>query len=194
MSVPVRREIVHLLVEGHTNAAEMYRHCQGLGLLGENPVSDRTFARWVKRIKPGISVKDPSGPWRFAEADPEEAALLLDVLLAVEERTKGVLTLTAALAEWVVRLRTASPGMPPWIAFAFASAYRRRSVAQEESRDLDLLLAARTWERPIDPGTLKRLHTDGWKVQLARDGATDFLWWHLEHARAERDRLGTGTE
>ncbi|MBA3450537.1 MAG: hypothetical protein H0T18_04930 [Chloroflexia bacterium] len=125
----------------------------------------KTIERMVQRYKP----LDLSGPWSFVDAEPEEARLVLDVLLDTFDWTGGRVWLTRDLARWIVRVRTASPDIPaPW-AYAFGLAYRLLNE-QEDGRHLDLALAAtpwiegrwshEQWERVIDASPApEKLHT-----------------------------------
>jgi len=104
----------------------------------------RTVQRYVKKF----TAKDTSEPWTWAEADGEEAALVLPVLGAVMERTEGRVThFTKEQAKWVAKVRGAAPDLDAWYAWGVAMAYR---VAAEEGGEadrasLDALLAFAPW-------------------------------------------------
>ena len=110
---------------------------------------DRTPAlRTVQRVIADVTPKDAL-PWQLRDADPDDAALLLPVLAAAIERTEGrVRQVTRGHAEWIVRLRRASPEMPLYTAFALARIY----VAQVErglpTTMFDELLAFAPWTHP----------------------------------------------
>ena len=103
----------------------------------------RTVQRRVRDLTP----RDPSGPWRLQDSDPDEARLILDVLAAVTVETMGGKTqFTKAEADWVLRLRNASLTMSPWEAWLMARLYMARESSGEETTDLDCVLAFEPWQ------------------------------------------------
>lgn len=95
----------------------------------------RTVERWVKVFAP----PDPSGAWRFADADPQDAALVLPVL--PDLRVPGVRPLTEEEASWIVRLRRAVPQMPPVVVRAMARQYMSYEHRNLSTEPLDQILA-----------------------------------------------------
>lgn len=76
--------------------------------------------RWLKGLRASLR-SDPSEPWRFAEAEPEEAAAVMPVLAAVIEETLGrTKLLTRDEAAHVRRIRIAAPDIEPWDAYRVA--------------------------------------------------------------------------
>lgn len=68
--------------------------------------------RTVQRIVAPIVSKE-SSVWLLADADPDDAALVLPVLAELIRHTQGrVSRLPQEIAEWIVRLRRAAPDMP----------------------------------------------------------------------------------
>ena len=86
------------------------------------------------------------GPWRLSDADPQVAALVMPVIVAVCEHTHGARThIDAAAGAWVATLRAASPDLPLWGAYRLAAEYARRAAAGEPADDLDAALALAPW-------------------------------------------------
>jgi hypothetical protein len=93
---------------------------------------------------------DESGPWSFADAsgaDPDKARLVLDVVVAIFRASEGRVWLTNSLADWVARIRTVSPTVPPGMAYALAFSYRSFRSQNKDTRCLDIVLATKFWER-----------------------------------------------
>lgn len=110
--------------------SQIYKHlelleAQGkipLGPKGESriPESVRTVQRRVKDLTP----RDPTGPWRWWEADPDDGRLALDVLAEAIVRTEGRITqLTQREADWISRLRRMLPDVPLWVIYLLARGY-----------------------------------------------------------------------
>jgi hypothetical protein len=140
--VEQERAIGHLVDEGH-GATQIYRELERLGLLDHphSPLTQRTVQRRVSALKR----RDTSGPWSFTDADPDEARLVLDVLLDTHQWTDGRVWLSKEVAHWVTRVRSASPAIPLAWAYLFGLHYQR-CAEHEDCRYLDLLLAAMPWE------------------------------------------------
>lgn len=132
-----------LALAGH-KPAEVYRMLEEKGLLKDpNPdLGRRTIERMVRDAKP----LDPSGPWSFAAADPEEARLVLDVVVWVFHWSKGRTWLTNEVTSWVARVREAAPGVPTNWAYHLAIAYQGATQRRQDSRSLDVVLAVKPWE------------------------------------------------
>jgi hypothetical protein len=114
---------------------------------GSFSVSERTIARRIHDLVP----VDPSGPWSLADADadPEEARLILDVVAYMDEITDGRIWLTRNLAHWIARVRRAAPTVPAEWAYGLAWGYQSSSASPSSSRCLDLVLGIKPWEREL---------------------------------------------
>jgi hypothetical protein len=132
---------------------------------------DETFAdrmpseRTIRYIAAEVAAQDKSGSWALAADRTGHPDLLLPALAAVMERSAGeTRAITNAEAEWIVRLRSAAPALPPYEAWAMA----RRCIADETSgkplADLEEWLAFELW---TDAG--RRRQTDllrAWRDRL----------------------------
>jgi hypothetical protein len=126
----IREAIQDLALRGYSTA-EIHRRI--VEQFPTMPPSDRTVAKYARQVTP----HDRSGEWRLANATGEEAAFVLPVLARVLEKTQGrTRHLSVAEAEWIVRLSSAAPDLPPWVAFWLARAYLH---AAEVAGDTDLL-------------------------------------------------------
>jgi hypothetical protein len=76
-------------------------------------------------------------------ADPEEARLVLPVLLTILEVAQGepVLTLTRGQGAWLAKIRHAAPALELHDSWLMALHYRAREIAQQDTGDLDAMLA-----------------------------------------------------
>lgn len=104
--------------------------------------------RTIQTIVKEVRQLDLSGRWELPDADADGgAALVLDVLAAVIEETKGRRQyLTKMEAAWVIRIRRAAPDLPPsFDTYRLARLYMTREHWQMPSPDLDALLAFAPW-------------------------------------------------
>jgi hypothetical protein len=116
---------------------------KGSSLFGAHVPNIRTLRDRVQRLL----VDDDTGPWSLPVATEDEARNVMPVLASIASRGEGqVPQLTRRQAELVSRVRAAAPDLDPWLAYRLALAYWRRG--EEESEDLDLLLAFRPWRLP----------------------------------------------
>jgi len=139
----IEAEIKSLALEGYTppqihEALERTPEFEGRML----PVV-KTIKRIIERYFPkGL----PSERWGLADADGDDAAMILPVLAAVIERTAGrVSHLTKAQAVWVQKIRRVAPDLAPWWAFRLAVTYMVRVHREQPTADLDELLAFVPW-------------------------------------------------
>lgn len=135
------RDAIHDLALDGYNIAETRRRI--VARFGDAAApSDVTVGKYWREVTP----RDRSGEWRLAESPGRDAAPVLAVLAAVLERTEGrVRHLSVAESEWIVRLTTAVPDLPPWDAYRLARLYLARLAADEPSDSLDAALAFAPW-------------------------------------------------
>ena len=128
--------VVGQVRDGRTSAPEIKR------LLDEElerSPSERTLQKMVK----WASVT-PAEPWTLADADRDEIALITPVwAVALGEGGR----LTKGAADWIVRVRTAAPDLPPDDVWAMALLYVTDGLFVTEGlRDaLDAVIAFAPW-------------------------------------------------
>ena len=138
----VRTEIEEQAIKG-TGPAAIERNLKGK-------------PKWVKLGIPHIKTiqaiarentpKDPSSPWKLADADGQDAALVLPVLAALIEESEGRLnTISNERAEWIIRLSRVAGDLPPWTIYRMAHAYMLRVERQDATDILDGFLAFAPW-------------------------------------------------
>ena len=107
---------------------------------GKLAISLKTVQNIIRQLP------DLGEPWRFAQFDADDAALLLPVVAAVDYKSRGARQVSFGEAEWVCRVLKAVPDMPPYAAFQVAGFYfRRAEIGRYENPDLDALLAYAPW-------------------------------------------------
>jgi hypothetical protein len=100
--------------------------------------------RTVERAAAKAVPLDTSGWWSLADADPEDAALVLPVLAEAAEMSGGRWRrFSKDLAGWIVKVRVAAPDIPPLWAFSIAQAYRSQN--EESVAGLDEVLSFAPW-------------------------------------------------
>jgi hypothetical protein len=140
--------ISHLvLMRGERSPKRIHDHLVSDGLItvredGSFSVSEKTVARRIQELTPA----DSSPPWLFADADPEEARVALDVVVEVFTSTNGRVWQSRDHVAEVARLRKAVPGIPSLWADNLATAYRLCNEQRRDSRHLDLALALKAWD------------------------------------------------
>jgi hypothetical protein len=128
------------LAQTPLKAAQIYRFLQDNGYFAKWTPDPRTVQRKVRAARG----RDAGTRWCFAEADPEDARLVLPVLAALLEKTQGRVWLTKDTADWIVRLKTAAPTLPDdYSTYIYARTYQRDG---EKVLWLDRFLAFRPWE------------------------------------------------
>ena len=99
--------------------------------------STRSVQEMVKEYRP----PDPSDWWSLADADLNDAPLVLDTLAAVMNMVKNPRqSVTVDHATWIVRVRRACPEMNGWDAWRVARRYLVREARGKDTADLDALL------------------------------------------------------
>jgi len=92
----------------------------------------RTIKKYVARAKTGGP--EASEPWRLADADPDDAALVVPVLSAVVEGTLGhVRAISTAEAALIVRIVRSASDVEAWDAYRLA-----RRLLSDPSADEDV--------------------------------------------------------
>jgi len=145
LSVEISETVTSLVLRGY-GKAQIYRHLEKGHRIDRNGrPSKSTIDRLVDKLRP----EDASGTWSFAEADadPDDARLVLEALAAAIERTEGrVVRFSRDLAAWVVRVRRAAPSIPPWESYVMATQFQNATAQGWETQFLELTLAFRPWE------------------------------------------------
>lgn len=138
--------IDELLRRGGTwTAAQILKELQKNPSLPTLPVA-KTIRRYIARRTPANS-----GSWTLADADGEDAALILPVLAVVLRKLDGrVRQLTLEEADWIVRLRRADPGMPCWATYVLARMYLSNMAADLPTEFIDRIIAGAPWRDPDD--------------------------------------------
>jgi hypothetical protein len=122
--------------DGQRSAPEIKRLL--LEEIGVSP-SERTLQKMVK----WASVT-PAEPWTLADADRDEIALIAPVWAVALESGRR---LTKGEADWIVRVRTAAPDLPPGDVWGMAGLYATESVFVTQGlRDaFDAVIAFAPW-------------------------------------------------
>ena len=144
-TVQQEREIRRCVSQGITAPKQVHRHLEAEGLLaGEDWVCEKTVARRIREFTP----HDESGPWSLANADPDEARIILDVLaLALDGRSWP----TRAMAQWIAHVKTVAPDIPSYWALSLAQGYHAcRDDNYKYIRYLDMVLILRPWASESD--------------------------------------------
>lgn len=103
----------------------------------------RTLQDIVREMTPP---PDESGRWALPSAEPEDVALVMPVVSAVAEATRGQLQeITRAEAACVAQVRRAAPELPLLVTYQTARLYVARAARKETTTDLDLFLSAAPW-------------------------------------------------
>lgn len=133
--------ISELALKG-ASAAQIRRKLETNQAFAGRLPSDRTIYRIVKEHRP----PDTSGRWSPTDDDPQDAALVLDVLQFAIRFTDGFTRwFTNAEADQIARLRGMRPDMPAFEAFLVARLYLIRRACGEPCDDLDAYLVFAPW-------------------------------------------------
>lgn len=145
-------------------------------------------ARTVQRVVARYGARDTGEPWSIAEADPDDAALVLPVLAEAVCRSGGHWSrFSQGLADWVVRVRRAAPDIPPAWALEVAVSCFSHERHAEPLDGLTHMLAFAPWQgqeqrdRYIE--TMGKVHPDWfalldkhhgeWLISLSHEGLRD---------------------
>lgn len=106
--------------------------------------------------------------WNLAEADLDEARSVMPAWRAAMEHVAAPVRMRRSVAQWIHRLRTLSPGMPPLVAWSLALEYDRPPPVANRS-SLDRYVVLELWrdrtelEKWIEAGWLEAPLT-AWRV------------------------------
>ncbi len=108
--------------------------------------SQRTIHNIVREHTP----KDETERWLLMDAEGDEATLVLPVLATIIEKMEGRRSsVTQAEAQWIVRIRRATPDLDLWTVYTLALAYMMGP--EEGTKDhLDAFLAFAPWRSEDD--------------------------------------------
>ncbi len=141
-SPDVERRIKALGVETDLSALSIRTGLVDEGFSDEEIPSKRAIEYRLADLRP----PDPTAPWSFAQAKPNEAAAVLPVLGAILEVSDGrTRQITNELAQWIVRVRAVAADLPPLNAYHVARWYRNLTLRDESTEVLDQLLALAPW-------------------------------------------------
>jgi len=114
---------------------------------------ERPSRRTIQRIVHEAKVLDRSGPWSLADAEGDDATVILPVYRAYlnitamsEPRMAKPWFLTKAQARWIVKVARATSDLGPINIYRLARAYLGREVRQQPMYDLDALIAFTPWD------------------------------------------------
>lgn len=143
----MRATILNLMYVPDISARAIHDRLVDMVSRGEIPESDVPSLRSIYRGMDDIRLIDNSDPWHLADAPPEEARLVLDVLADVIILTNGSKTsFTKTEASWVLRIRTVAPDIEPCKVWGLARQYMLlENKKPADMAALDHYLAFRPW-------------------------------------------------
>jgi len=107
---------------------------------------ERPALRTVQAHVSKLHVRDSSGIWSLAAADPETSGLVLDALATIIDVSEGrVTTFTVAEAAWIEAIHRARRDIPAEDAWYLSRFYVTRERHNEPTDDLDAYLAYAPW-------------------------------------------------
>ena len=113
---------------------------------------DVPSVRTVQSIVSEYRLPGPSDPWSLADAQGDEAELVMPILQEVIEHTEGrVCQLTSAEAEWIAAIRRIErepypQGLSPWDIYLLAREYVLLKERGEPTTGVDAFLAFTPWQ------------------------------------------------
>ncbi|MDQ3695450.1 MAG: hypothetical protein M3464_17775 [Chloroflexota bacterium] len=141
---------VTLLVMQGAAKAQIYKQLGTDGLIDSGGSPSKST---IDRIVDDTRARDTTGPWSLTEAtDPQEPALVLDVILHMNAVSQGRVWLSKDQARLVARVRRTAPEIPPQWAYVMASMYQQARDRDGDLRTLDLVMAVAPWRRTGAPG------------------------------------------
>ena len=122
----------------------------GTGEAGFGP-NDVPSRRTIHDIVVEYTPKDDTDPWELADAEADEAALVLPVLATIIEKTEERRShVTQAEAQWIVRIRRAAPDLDPWMVYLIALNYMACAQHGVPHNHLDAYLAFAPWRSQVN--------------------------------------------
>ena len=113
-------------------------------------LDDVPSRRTIHNIVDEHTPKDESERWLLKDAEGDEATLVLPVLATLIEKMEGRRSyVTQAEAQWIVRIRRATPDLDLWTVYTLALAYMVR-VEGGTKDHLDAFLAFAPWRSEDD--------------------------------------------
>jgi len=115
-------------------------------------VTEIPSLRTVQNIVADLRPRESSGSWSLADANTDEAALVMPVWREVVEYTQGEVShLTQAEAEWIVKIRRLAPELYPkglsfWHIYLLAREYVLLTDREKPTTGPDAYLAYAPWE------------------------------------------------
>ncbi len=112
---------------------------------------DIPSVRTVQSIVSEYRLPGPSDPWSLADAQGDEAELVMPILQEVIEHTEGrVCQLTSAEAKWIAAIRRLErepypKGLGPWDIYLLAREYVLLKERGEPTTGVDAYLAFKPW-------------------------------------------------
>lgn len=149
----VLKRIAELVPTG-ASASRIHDQLENEALKGQAQfsVTEIPRLRTVQNIVADLKPRDPSGPWSLADADTDEAALVMPVWREVVDYTQGKIShLTTAEAKWIVRIRRVAPELYPnglsfWNIYLLAREYVLLIEQKKPTTGPDVYLAYAPWE------------------------------------------------
>jgi len=146
--------------------------------------SVKTIGRKAKTFR----LPNPEERWSLAEADPEEAAVVLPVFAAMAKRDRvwRCQFVTKEEAQILVRITAAAPDLDPWVAYQVAEGYVSRRRRGLQTLGLELGLAFATWRGEASAAEFRRVLDAGF---IGPDLSKDARLLELESKTAMVDPI-----
>ena len=125
------------------SAAQIDDYLDSVDAFADRLPSKRTIQRMVKERR----TTDTTGSWSLADAEPDQAKLVLEVLPTKVAETSGQSSrFTIGEADWLIRIRSAAPDLPMRIAWLLSRMYLSRQSKGDDTHDLDCFLSYQPWQ------------------------------------------------
>ena len=149
----IQRRIVALSADPGSSAAAIRRELVEKAKSEEAGFTENDIPslRTVQSIVSEYTARHPSDPWSLADAQGDEAELVMPILQEVIEHTEGrVCQLTSAEAEWIAAIRRLErepypKGLSPWDIYLLAREYVLLKERGEPTTGVDAYLAFTPW-------------------------------------------------
>jgi len=147
--LPKVLERINDLAAGEMSADAIHRQLELEAKSGEAgfDADDVPSRRTIHNIVAESTPKDSSGPWSLADAQGDEAELVMPVLQELVEHTEGrVCQLTRDEAKWIAAVhRVVREGPSLWNIYLLAREYQLLSGRGESTAGADAYLAFAPW-------------------------------------------------